>query len=112
MVAALTVNQISFETGGSSPSPPTVLEKSWRPKVRWCSIPVPVKVRVVDLMLGESLSQYGCRNSVKPSIALVAQMVEQGTEDPRVGCSIHSRCTRTIRKGAATGLVKQKPFHA
>ena len=52
MVAARTVNPLSFETGGSSPSLPTVLRKSWRPKVRWCSIPVPVKARVVDLVLG------------------------------------------------------------
>ena len=84
----------SHTKGVRIPLFPPVLEKSWELKVRWCSIPIPAKIRVVDLMLGESLSQYGCRNSVKPSIALVAQMVEQGTEDPRVGCSIHSQCTK------------------
>ena len=32
-------------------SSPPILEKSWELKVRWCSIPVHVKVSVVDLML-------------------------------------------------------------
>ena len=50
---------------------PPILEKSWELKVRWCSIPVHVKVRVVYLMLWESLSQYGCRISEKPSTWLL-----------------------------------------
>ena len=34
---------------------------------------------------------------VKIKYAVVAQLVEQGPEEPRVGCSIHSHRTKLVR---------------
>ena len=53
MVAVRTVNPLSFETGGSSPSPPTVAKIASGEKFRHTACPV--KARVVDLVLGEMM---------------------------------------------------------